>query len=72
MKIIIDGLEYDVIPLTEWDETFICIYNQYDSYKYICTQEQLDTDLTECISKCLYANGVNRPFQVVLTDRTLH
>lgn len=72
MKINIEGLEYDVIPLTEWGETFICIYNQYDSFKYVCTQADLDTRLSWCIAQCLHTNGINRRFEVVLTDRTLH
>lgn len=72
MKINIEGLEYTVTPLIEWGETSICIYNRYDSYKFVCTQEDLDTRLSWCIAQCLYANGVNRPFKVVLTDRTLH
>ena len=71
MKIIIDGLEYDVTPLTEWDETFLCIYNQYDSHKFVCTQDDLDMRLSWCIKQCLIANNVNKPFKVVLADRTL-
>jgi hypothetical protein len=72
MKINIEGMEYNVTPLIEWDKMFICVHNQYDSYKKPCTQEELDTKFSWCIAQCLIANGVNRPFEVVLTDRTLH